>query len=149
MFSLAALASDGLARLSGTLLATVPGGEAAALRRLASSSDPAAAALRQSGSVILAGERLAEVPGALTAAAALAEATGAQLAWIPRRAGERGAIEAGALPGLLPGGRSVDRPGAPLEVAQDLGRGHAAGPARPVGQRDPGRRRGRRASTRC
>ena len=121
VFSLAALASDGLARLNGTLLATVPGGEAAALRRLASSSDPAAEALRQSGSVILAGERLAEVPGALTAAAALAESTGAQLAWIPRRAGERGAIEAGALPGLLPGGRSIADPAHRIEVARTWG----------------------------
>ncbi len=121
VFSLAALASDGLARLDGTLLATVPGGEAAALRRLASSSDPAAEALRQSGSVILAGERLAEVPGALTAAAALAESTGAQLAWIPRRAGERGAIEAGALPGLLPGGRSSADPAHRIEVARTWG----------------------------
>jgi NADH-quinone oxidoreductase subunit G len=37
----------------------------------------------------------------------LAAATGARLAWIPRRAGERGALEAGALPGLLPGGRPL------------------------------------------
>ena len=37
----------------------------------------------------------------------MAAATGARLAWIPRRAGERGALEAGALPGLLPGGRPV------------------------------------------
>ena len=55
--------------------------------------------------VVLVGERLATVPGALSAAAALAEATGARLAWVPRRAGERGALEAGALPTLLPGGR--------------------------------------------
>ena len=48
--------------------------------------------------MILVGERLASVPGALTAAADLASATGARLAWIPRRAGERGALEAGALP---------------------------------------------------
>ncbi len=30
-----------------------------------------------------------------------------KLAWVPRRAGERGAVEAGALPNLLPGGRPV------------------------------------------
>ncbi|MBO0829159.1 MAG: molybdopterin-dependent oxidoreductase, partial [Streptosporangiales bacterium] len=30
------------------------------------------------------------------------------LAWIPRRAGERGAVDAGALPNLLPGGRPID-----------------------------------------
>ena len=36
-----------------------------------------------------------------------AERSGARLAWIPRRAGDRGAIEAGCLPNLLPGGRPV------------------------------------------
>ena len=43
----------------------------------------------------------------MSAAAALADATGARLAWVPRRAGERGAVEAGALPNLLPGGRAI------------------------------------------
>ena len=68
--------------------------------------------------MILVGERLAEVPGALAAAARLADATGARLAWIPRRAGERGAVEAGALPGLLPVGRPVISPQARAEVAR-------------------------------
>ncbi|MEG8183029.1 NADH-quinone oxidoreductase subunit G [Nocardia terpenica] len=63
--------------------------------------------LRERGAVILVGERLGTVPGGLSAAGRLAEATGARLAWVPRRAGERGAVEAGALPGLLPGGRPV------------------------------------------
>ncbi|MVZ90304.1 NADH-quinone oxidoreductase subunit G [Microbacter sp. ANSKLAB05] len=63
--------------------------------------------LREPGAVILVGERLGAVPGGLTAAAALADTTGARLAWIPRRAGERGALETGCLPGLLPGGASV------------------------------------------
>ena len=67
----------------------------------------AAEALRGHGAVILVGERAAEVPGMLTAAVALAAATGARLAWVPRRAGERGAVDAGALPTLLPGGRRV------------------------------------------
>jgi len=67
--------------------------------------------------VILVGERLAEVPGALAAAARLADASGARLAWIPRRAGERGAVEAGAMPGLLPIGRWVGDPRARAEVA--------------------------------
>ena len=57
------------------------------------------AALRGERPIILVGERLATVPGALAAAAELAGTTGARLAWIPRRAGERGAIEAGCLPG--------------------------------------------------
>ncbi|EUA94045.1 NADH-quinone oxidoreductase domain protein [Mycobacterium ulcerans str. Harvey] len=45
---------------------------------------------------------MATVPGGLSAAARLADSTGARLAWVPRRAGERGALEAGALPTLLP-----------------------------------------------
>jgi len=127
VYSLAALASAGLARLSGVLLPVVPGGEAAALGSLADGIDldeagrAAARALSQPGAVILAGERLAEVPGALAAAARLADQTGAELAWIPRRAGERGAIEAGALPTLLPGGRPVTDPAARAEVARAWG----------------------------
>src|SRR5258706_6639534 len=118
--AVAALASLGLTNLSGTLLPTPPGHEADLLSQLAdpapgaglAAASPAddvfaaaAQALSKPGSVILAGERLAEGPGARTAAVALAELTGARLAWIPRRAGERGAIEAGALPVLFPGGR--------------------------------------------
>jgi NADH-quinone oxidoreductase subunit G len=78
-------------------------------------------ALRQPNAIILAGERLAEVPGALSAAVALARQTGARLAWIPRRAGERGAIEAGALPTLLPGGRRVGDAAATSELARAWG----------------------------
>jgi len=58
------------------------------------------------------------VPGALTAAAALAESAGARLAWVPRRAGERGALEAGALGALLPGGRPAANATARAEVAE-------------------------------
>jgi NADH-quinone oxidoreductase subunit G len=72
--------------------------------------------------VILVGERLAEVPGALAAAARLAVASGARLAWVPRRAGERGAVEAGALPGLLPIGRPVTDAAARAEVARTWGK---------------------------
>jgi NADH-quinone oxidoreductase subunit G len=132
VYSVAALATPGLAKVSGTLLCTAPGGEPAALTALAAGGPPsfsgtvtdsaawisAAAALGKAGSVILAGERLAEVPGALAAVARLADATGAKLAWVPRRAGERGAIEAGALPGLLPVGRPVISPQARGEVAR-------------------------------
>jgi NADH-quinone oxidoreductase subunit G len=124
VFSVAALASRGLAKLSGTLLPTVPGAEPAALTALAAGggSQPgikqAAELLAKPGAVILVGERLAEVPGALAAAVRLADASGARLAWIPRRAGERGAIEAGALPGLLPAGRWIGDPQARAEVAR-------------------------------
>jgi NADH-quinone oxidoreductase subunit G len=136
VYSLAALASQGLDKLSGVLLPAVPGSEAEALDGLATGTGAgAAAALRQPGAVILAGERLAEVPGALSAAVRLARATGASLAWIPRRAGERGAIEAGALPTLLPGGREVTDAAARAEVARAWGAGQLpAGPGRDTGQ---------------
>ena len=127
VYSVAALASPGLARMSGILLSTVPGSEADALAGLLTpagledAGQAAADALRQPGAVILAGERLAEVPGALSAAVRLAEQTGARLAWIPRRAGERGAIEAGALPTLLPSGRRVADAAARADVARVWG----------------------------
>src|SRR6266567_3925754 len=128
VFSVAALASPGLVKLSGTLLTTTPGDEASVLTTLAAgASDPefaqAADALGEPGAVILVGERLAEVPGALAAVAILAAASGARIAWVPRRAGERGAVEAGALPGLLPIGRPVTDAAARAEVARTWGKG--------------------------
>jgi len=68
-------------------------------------------------SVILVGERLSEKTGALSSAVALAEKSGAKLAWIPRRAGERGAITSGAISTLLPGGRPVSDASARVDVA--------------------------------
>jgi len=127
VYSVAPLASHGLANLSGVLLPTVPGAEAEALGSLITGSGldeagrAAAQALTQEGAIILVGERLAEVPRGLTVAARLARATGARLAWVPRRAGERGAIEAGALPSLLPGGRPVADAQARAEVARAWG----------------------------
>ncbi|MBT2468409.1 molybdopterin-dependent oxidoreductase, partial [Streptomyces sp. ISL-66] len=50
-----------------------------------------------------------------------AAATGARLVWIPRRAGERAALEAGALPSLLPGARPATDPRARDEVAAAWG----------------------------
>ena len=138
VYSLAALASPGLGKLSGILLPAVPGEETAILNALGAGTGTMAAAstaLRQPGAVILAGERLAEVPGALSALVRLADQAGASLAWIPRRAGERGAIEAGALPTLLPGGRSVTDESASAEVARAWGVGSL--PAEPG--RDTGR----------
>ncbi len=123
VFSVAALASPGLVKVSGALLPTQPGSEPGMLTALAAGggSDAviatAADLLAKPGAVILVGERLAEVPGALAATVRLADATGAKLAWVPRRAGERGAVEAGALPGLLPVGRWVGDPKARAEVA--------------------------------
>ena len=68
-------------------------------------------------SVILVGERLSEKAGALSSAVDLAEKSGAKLAWIPRRSGERGALAAGAISTLLPGGRPVADPSARVDVA--------------------------------
>jgi NADH-quinone oxidoreductase subunit G len=92
--AIAPYASPGVRRLGGTLIQVVPGGEAAALDALA---DDAGA---MAGTVILLGERLALSPGAFTSALA-AERAGARVAWIPRRVGERGAVDAGCLPGPL------------------------------------------------
>ncbi|HSS89832.1 MAG TPA: NADH-quinone oxidoreductase subunit G [Streptosporangiaceae bacterium] len=126
IYSVAPYASSGLAKMGGVLLPTVPGAEAAVLTQLADGTGQDGAgearrALSADGAVIMVGERLAEVPGALSAVTALATATGAKLAWVPRRAGERGAIDAGALPGLLPLGRPVWEPGARAEVARAWG----------------------------
>jgi NADH-quinone oxidoreductase subunit G len=127
VFSVATHMSRGLAKTNGTLLPAAPGTEPAWLSALADGTGldedgrRAAEALRAPGAVIILGERLAAVPGAYTAAVAAAAATGAALVWIPRRAGERGAIEAGALPGLLPGGRPEGSPRARAEVAAAWG----------------------------
>ncbi|SEL04301.1 NADH-quinone oxidoreductase subunit G [Rhodococcus maanshanensis] len=115
--SIAPYASRGLAKMSGRLLRTPPGGEAAALDSLSGSE-----LLRAPGAVIMVGERLAALPGALSAAIRLADRTGARLVWVPRRAGDRGALEAGALPHLLPGGRPVADDVARGQVARAWGR---------------------------
>jgi NADH-quinone oxidoreductase subunit G len=136
VFSIASLASPGLAKLSGQLLVTVPGEEPDALTALTAGGSggrdddtwrAAGRAMTGDGAIILAGERLAAVPGALAAVARLAFASGARLAWVPRRAGERGAVEAGALPGLLPIGRPVTDSAARAEVARVWGRASLPG----------------------
>jgi NADH-quinone oxidoreductase subunit G len=109
VFTIAAFASRGVQKLSGQVVQTSPGSEAAALTDLSATGAVGAAAQAALGpdSVIIVGERLAGVPGALSAVLRLARGTGAKLAWIPRRAGDRGAVEAGCLPNILPGGRQV------------------------------------------
>ncbi len=72
---------------------------------------------------MLVGERMASVPGALSAVARLVGATGAKLGWVPRRSGERGALDAGALPSLLPGGRPVADAAARVDTATVWGVG--------------------------
>jgi len=123
VFSVAPFASSSVTKAQGRVLAAAPGAEAGVLDSLADESaaagDAATAArlLREPGAVLLVGERLAQSPGALSAAARLSAATGARLGWVPRRAGERGALDAGALTGLLPGGRPLGSEAARAEVA--------------------------------
>ena len=118
VFSITSFADRAVDKMFGTVLPTAPGREAGALDGLADDSSEVGALLRQPGAVVLVGERLAGSPGALTAAVRLAEATGARLAWVPRRAGERGALDAGALAGLLPGGRPLQDAAARAQVAE-------------------------------
>ena len=111
--AIAPYASLGLVKLNAQLVATAAGDEARVLNAL---GDELVARLSDNG-IILIGERMATVPGALSAAQALAERTGARLAWVPRRAGDRGALEAGLLPGLLPAGRPLADAAARSEMA--------------------------------
>ena len=99
--------SIGVEKLKGDFVKVAPGQESAAI----------AAQSLTAKSVILVGERAAESAGVLSAVAALADASSAKIAWIPRRAGERGALEAGALGNLLPGGRPVTDPAARVDIA--------------------------------
>ncbi|WP_066907826.1 NADH-quinone oxidoreductase subunit G [Millisia brevis] len=137
--TIAPFASRGAQRLHATVLATAPGGQPAILRALGCAPatththTPAdtdtdtgindaiariAAQLRSAGALILVGENAAATPGTLTEVARLADATGARIAWIPRRAGEPGAIATGALPDLLPGGARVSDPVARAILAE-------------------------------
>ena len=86
-----------LEKINAEVVATKPGDEAKVLRGLKIAQE----------SIILVGERAAATPGTLSAVIEIAEKTNSKLSWIPRRAGERGAVEIGALPNLLPGGRPV------------------------------------------
>ena len=113
-----------LEKLSASVVPTAPGTEPEVLDALRTGDDrvrAAADALRGEGTVILVGEGLASVPGALSAVVRLAESTGSGLEWVPRRAGERGALEAGALPSVLPGGRPVADAAARVDVATAWG----------------------------
>ena len=99
--------SIGVEKLKGEFIKVAPGQEAAAITGLPLTAK----------SVILVGERTSESAGVLSAVAALANSTHAKLAWIPRRAGERGALEAGAIGNLLPGGRPVSDAVARVDIA--------------------------------
>ncbi len=93
-----------------------PGGEIDALLGGAGIAD----ALAEAGeaAVVIAGPRLADRPGAVEAARDLAGRTGARFAYVTRRANDRGALQAGVHPALLPGGRrfAVDAERAQIEA---------------------------------
>ncbi|KRE95643.1 NADH-quinone oxidoreductase subunit G [Nocardioides sp. Soil774] len=114
--SVAPFTSRGLEKMNGRLVPAAPGAEVEAIGSLKDAEHGVG-----KDAVILVGERLAAAHGALTAAVELARTTGARLAWVPRRAGDRGAVEAGALPTLLPGGRPVTEASARVDVAAAWG----------------------------
>ena len=103
--------SRGFKKLNANAVLTAPGQEAAALNSLSLTNK----------SIIISGERLAESAGGLSAVVQLANKSGAKIAWVPRRAGERGAIEVGAIGNLLPGGRPVSDATARVDLAAAWG----------------------------
>ena len=105
--TVAPFASRGSKKLKAELIATAAGNEANAIIDISGLT---------SKSVVIVGERLSESRGAISAAVALTSKSGAKLTWIPRRAGERGALEAGAIGNLLPGGRPVTDPQARVDI---------------------------------
>ncbi|SDT30083.1 NADH dehydrogenase subunit G [Friedmanniella luteola] len=126
-WTVAPLLSRGATKLGATLVPAAPGREAAVLDALDLPLD--------AGSVVLVGERAAASHGTLSACLRLAARTGARLAWVPRRAGDRGAVDAGCLPNLLPGGRPVLDASARVDTQAAWGVGPLpAEPGRDAGQ---------------
>jgi NADH-quinone oxidoreductase subunit G len=117
--------SRGLEKLHGSLVKATPGAEASVVADLASNDAPSTGSGQDvaldGGGVILVGERAASSPGLLSAVADLAASTGAKIGWVPRRAGERGALETGLLPNLLPGGRPLSDAQARVDLAAAWG----------------------------
>ena len=126
-WTLAPYTSNGARKMGAQLIACVPGDEAAVLDQInaedSTTSQRLAEVALDANSVILVGERAAGFSGTLSACLRLAERTGARLAWVPRRAGDRGAVEAGCLPTLLPGGRPVSNAAARVDTQATWGVG--------------------------
>jgi NADH-quinone oxidoreductase subunit G len=125
-WAIAPYLSNGARKIGATLIPTLPGDEALVLDQLSSatgapSPDHVPPVHLDADSVILVGERAAESSGALSACLRLAGRTGARLAWIPRRAGDRGAVDVGCLPNVLPGGRPVTDPAARIDTQTTWG----------------------------
>jgi NADH-quinone oxidoreductase subunit G len=109
--AIATKGSIAMDKLDADFIKVAPGAEGSAVGSLALTAK----------SVILVGERASESAGLFSAVAALASKTGAKIAYIPRRAGERGALEAGALGTVLPGGRPVADAAARVDIAAAWG----------------------------
>ena len=107
VISIGSKESIAVEKLNAIFIPVQPGQESAAV----------AAQELTNRSVILVGERAAESAGLLSATALLAHQSGAKLAWIPRRSGEPGALAAGAIGNLLPGGRLVTDAAARVDIA--------------------------------
>ena len=124
--------------MGGELVPTVPVQEAAALGRVSSRGRGATSdgdprrrtACRRAG-------RVEGCPRSR-------RATGAKLAWVPRRAGDRGAVETGCLPNLLPGGRPVADASARVDLGAVWGGGPAGSPAETARDHQAAARRARR-----
>jgi NADH-quinone oxidoreductase subunit G len=104
--------SRGSEKLNATVIKFAPGTEVSAINSIAGLT---------AKSVVLIGERLAETSGGLTAAVELANKAGAKIGYVPRRAGDTGAISAGATPNLLPGHRLISDAAARVDVAAAWG----------------------------
>lgn len=109
--TVAPFASPSSLKTAATVLAAAPGTEPEVVANVkadaAGDFGAVFAGLKAEDAVIVVGERAGTIPGLLSAVNDLAARTGARLAWIPRRSGERGGVEAGVLPGLLPFGRDA------------------------------------------
>jgi len=121
IIAIAPYLSRGLEKINAEVVATKPGDEAKVLRGLEIAQD----------SIILVGERAAATEGTLSAVIEVAEKTNSKLSWIPRRAGERGAVEVGVLPNLLPGARPVTESSARSEVGAIWGVNGSDIPSKP------------------
>lgn len=106
--TVAPFTTRGSHKLGAKVLHAAPGTEVEVVSSIADGAQNEALAVDLAGGVILVGERAARCEGLLTAVAALADRVGARLQWVPRRAGDRAALEAGLLPGLLPFGRPLE-----------------------------------------
>ncbi len=107
--TIAPFASRGSKKMSAEWIPCRPGDEIEVLKSLADTID--------SETIIMAGERAGLIEGLLSTVVEIARSHSAQWTWVPRRAGERAALDAGCLPTLLPGGRPLIDPAARVDLA--------------------------------